>query len=283
MKLNTKQKIALAKAAHRVVRAGRGLTGRGMQGVFRRSGLSFDLNLDEGIDFAIYLLGAFEPEVVRYYDRILKPGDVVLDVGANVGAHTVQFAKRVAPGGMVYAFEPTDYAFGKLMRNTELNSELAPLIRASQVFLNEGDGELVPESIYSSWPLEGGGEELHHSHQGELRETAGAAAISLDAFCDANEIARADFMKLDVDGHEIAVLRGARKVLGEIRPKILMEVSPEGFSEMGYEFSELVEIIRDADLKMTDVATGTEMTVTEEAIRRYVPAGGGVNVLLTRD
>ena len=82
-----------------------------------RGGVNWRLNLTEGIDFSIYLLGAFEPITVAACARLIKPGDTVLDIGANIGALALPMARMAGPSGKVYCFEPTDYAFKKLTAN----------------------------------------------------------------------------------------------------------------------------------------------------------------------
>ena len=93
-----------------------------MQAEFKRGGLRWMLDLDEGIDFSIFLLGSFEPDAVRCFEKRIKPGDVVLDICANIGAHTLRLARLVGSSGRVLAFEPTIYAYAKLRSNLELKS-----------------------------------------------------------------------------------------------------------------------------------------------------------------
>lgn len=85
----------------------------------RRDGIHWDLDLSEGIDFAIFLLGGLELRTLRLYRRLVQPGDTVLDVGANIGAHALPLARLVGASGRVVAFEPTQFAFCKLQRNLE--------------------------------------------------------------------------------------------------------------------------------------------------------------------
>ncbi|HYA66397.1 MAG TPA: FkbM family methyltransferase, partial [Burkholderiaceae bacterium] len=179
--LKTKQKIALASMAQAAVMAVRRIAARGPDVQVRRGGINWHLDLREGIDFSIWLLGAFEPETVRCYKRLLKAGDVVLDIGANIGAHTLPMAKAVGPQGMVYAFEPTDFAFAKLMVNRSLNPGLLPRIQCLQYMLvdSEDAGAATPD-LYSSWPLKPD-EGLHRLHQGRLMATRGAKARTLDS------------------------------------------------------------------------------------------------------
>src|SRR2546423_292610 len=84
-------------------------------------GITFDLDLSEVIDTSIYL-GRYEPDVTAAFERFCRPGDQVLDIGANVGAHTLRLAKLAGETGRVYAFEPMDYAYAKLIQNVALNS-----------------------------------------------------------------------------------------------------------------------------------------------------------------
>ena len=86
--------------------------------VYRR-GLHWSLDLKEGIDLAIYL-GVYEPETIKELKHIVKPGDVVVDIGANIGAITLPLAEYVGVDGCVIAFEPTSWAYGKLQNNLSL-------------------------------------------------------------------------------------------------------------------------------------------------------------------
>ena len=89
MPLNTRQKIACARAASRLVRGMRRLLGLGPEVVARRGGALWNLDLREGFEFSIYAFGGIEIETSRAYRRLVKAGDVVLDLGANIGAHTL--------------------------------------------------------------------------------------------------------------------------------------------------------------------------------------------------
>src|ERR1700751_5151651 len=119
--LTTKTKVSLARLAHSCISAGRKLAGKGDSTIVERNGIRYHLDLNEGIDFSIYLLGAFEPGTQKTLQKLAKPGDVVFDIGANIGAHPLTIAQSVGRSGKVYAFEPADFAFAKLQRNLALN------------------------------------------------------------------------------------------------------------------------------------------------------------------
>jgi FkbM family methyltransferase len=271
--LNTRHKIALAKAVHRLVklyRRGRGLP---MSGLITRRGLTWELDLNEGIDFAIFLFGLFEQETVRFCQSRLNPGDVVLDIGANIGAYTLPLASAVAPTGRVYAFEPTAYAFRKLVANLALNPHLESVVDARQALLSDDRADVMPEAIYSGWPLEAG-VDVHPNHLGELHSTQGAEALTLDSFLAAAE--RVDFIKLDVDGNEIPVLRGGLKVLERFHPPILMELTPHVFTPSG--FAELVYLVTGSGYHFHRL-DGTPLPDQPVELTRMIPRLGSINAL----
>ncbi|MSO73187.1 MAG: FkbM family methyltransferase, partial [Rhodospirillaceae bacterium] len=115
--MKTRTKILIAAMLSRAVRGLRRLLGAGRVGEFDRGGFRWRLDLGEGIDFSIYLLGSFEPITLGACRRLINPGDTVLDIGANIGALTLPMARMTGEAGKVYAFEPTAYAFEKLRAN----------------------------------------------------------------------------------------------------------------------------------------------------------------------
>ena len=275
--LSTRQKIFIAKVAHRFVKAWRRLRGLPTQAEFTRGGLRWLLDLNEGIDFSIFLLGSFEPDAVRCYESLLKPGDVAIDIGSNIGAHTLHLARVVGANGRVLAFEPTAYAHGKLLANLALNPELVPRVSLRQLLLMESSDTAVPETICSSWPLtkEDG---LHPEHLGKAHTTEGAGSSTLDAAVEAAGVGRIAFVKLDVDGHELSVLRGATKTLGASRPPILIELSPSVCIEHGHPFSELVGCLTGLGYRFESFG-GRSLPDEPAALEKFIPTGGGINVL----
>lgn len=272
---NTRQKIALAKLAHRAVKLYRQIRGLPMRARFVRSRLNWELDLKEGIDFSIFLFGAFEPDAVRCYETRVPAGGVAIDIGANVGAHTLPLARAVGPSGRVFAFEPTVFAFEKLKANLALNPELQGRVQARQMLLGDTPGGAVPEAICSGWPLEAG-ENLHPEHLGEPHSTAGATSATLDEALAG--VDRVDFIKLDVDGHELSVLRGARGILERFHPPILIELCPHVCVEHGYPFSDLVEVLTNAGYRFAHF-DGAPLPSEPAALEKHIPKNGSINVL----
>jgi len=277
--LKTKQKIALARMVQTFVMGVRKLLGLGSYTEVMRSGVRWKLDLREGIDFSIWLLGSFEPETVRCYQRIIKSGDVVLDIGANIGAHTLFLAKSAGESGRVLAFEPTDYAFSKLSENCALNNELAPRIQCMQIMLVGEDTENISTpSLYSSWPLkdEAG---LHSLHQGRLMTTSDARARTLDSVIMSAGIGRVDCIKLDIDGFECGMMRGAGEVLTKWQPTIIMELAPYALEEQGGSLHELIELLKKYGYALFDLSKGSPLAMDSEKLEKQIPPGASLNVI----
>jgi len=275
--LTTKTKIALAGLAYRTIAIGRGLLGKGKQVVVRRGGVRWSLDLGEGIDFSIYLLGAFERSTAATLRALVKPGDAVFDIGANIGAHTLGLAKSVGPGGRVVAFEPAEFAFQKLLRNLALNPELEQRTQASQVMLGSGTYKALG-GVYASWPLERV-DSVHPKHRGRFVSTQGATVDTLDGFVERQRINRINLIKMDVDGNELPVLQGGRRVLREQRPIIVMEMSPYVHAEEQHSFAAMIELLRELRYKIEDARNRKTLPLEAAALERLIPDGAGINVV----
>jgi FkbM family methyltransferase len=278
MILTTKTKIALASLAYRAIAMERAVRGRDDYVTAERGGIKWDLDLREGIDFSIYLLGAFERSTLRTLQKLANPGSVVFDIGANIGAHTLGLARSVGPAGRVFAFEPTDFAFAKLKRNLALNPELDSRTRAHQILLAEETGAQLPPAIYASWPLLSN-DALHPKHCGRLSTTSHATVNTLDAFVESEGINRLDLIKIDVDGHEYPVLRGGARTLARFQPVLLMEMSPYVQDEQSHGFGALVSLLQDADYSLEDASTGKTVPLRVAELQSLIPDGAGINVV----
>ncbi len=268
-----------ARVAYQLVNLARG-PWRSKEVEVIRGGLRWCLDLREGIDLSIYLFGAFEPSVVRRYRRLVSPGDVVVDIGANVGAHTLPLARAAGGSGRVLAFEPTCWAFAKLQANLALNPSLVPRVTAEHALLVSPDDRTVPLGIYSSWPLVNGhGEsepaDLHPQHRGMLRGTDGARAVTLDDYLAGDKV---DFVKLDVDGAEPDVLAGAAATVERSRPTIVIEMAPCAY-EGGDGFERIVEFLTSRHYRLEHLRTRRPLPTDAHALAARIPDGSSMNVL----
>lgn len=131
---------------------------------------------------------------------------VSIDVGSHIGYHGILMA-QLAPEGKCYAFEPTD-SFEKLVTNIKANS--AVNIEAIQLGVSEST-VMREDSIFMNW--------------GAPAITRSWGFTSLDDFVSERELERVDLIKIDTDGYELEVLRGAHETLSRFQPKLIIEIN----------------------------------------------------------
>lgn len=186
----------------------------------KRHGVRYALDLSELIDRQIYL-GGWEPATVSFLKRTVCAGDVVIEVGANVGAHTLILADQVGEGGHVIAFEPTKFATAKLRANLALNPALMSRVTLRSELVTNHAGALPSTAIVSSFPVVG--------QVAYKPEQVTADAVALD---DLN-VTRLDLLKIDVDGYDFKVLEGASALLETLRPTVLIELCEHSLKRQG--------------------------------------------------
>lgn len=271
-------RLLLARIAHRIISAARSTLGFDGEALAIRNGIRWKLDLREVVELSIYLFGAFERNTVKAYRRIIRPGHVVLDVGANIGAHSLPMALCVGATGRVIAFEPTAYAFARLLENIRLNPDLAPRITALQAFVVDSPTRRPHRAVYASWPLydEPG---LDPVHGGKLHGLGGSFTITLDDFVRREGLGRVDLMKIDVDGHECMVLDGAQRTLRDLAPTLILEVAPYGHEEQGHVFEACFRRVFEAGYSLFDEATMSPLASSGEELSSVVPGDRSINVI----
>lgn len=173
--------------------------------------LIYNVN-DMYIGRSLDLYGEFSEGEVELFKQVVHPGNFVLDVGANIGAHTVVFARRVGPAGRVYAFEPQRIAFYDLCANMALNNITNVWCRSEAVGAEPGE-VFVPQLDYER-PNNFGGLGLGGYRQGEK-----VPVITIDSL----DLPKCNVIKVDVEGMEEAVLRGALNTLTKFKPILYVE------------------------------------------------------------
>jgi FkbM family methyltransferase len=205
-------------------------------------GVRFELDLNEVIDASLYYSGTFEAAAETVLAASVEPGMMAIDIGANVGYHTFTLAKLTGPAGRVLAIEPTTRAFTRLTRNAALNAFTnITLLKAG---LTDHESGPIEIQFQSSYRLDG-------SIQ-DVRETV--LLTTLDRVVKDQHLSRVDFIKMDVDGFEGKVFRGAAETLRQFRPKMLFEITPAAMVKNGDDPIALLESLRDLGYTMTTEA-----------------------------
>jgi FkbM family methyltransferase len=165
-----------------------------------------------------------DPTLFRLAEEVVSPGHRIWDIGANVGFFTLAAANRAGPDGEVLAVEPdVDLVRLLLWSRRELDrARNAPVdVLCAAISATAGVARLVVAGrARASNALLGFG----HSQMGVSRETRSVATLSLDDLLAAGP--RPDVVKIDAEGAEAAIIRGAGRLLAEVRPVLAIEVTP---------------------------------------------------------
>lgn len=204
-----------------------------------RSGVSFacdgsDRRLPplEALNF-----GRYEPEDADLMWRLLRPGLTVLDVGANVGWYTLHIAKR-HPTSHVHAFEPIPRTSAQLARNLELNGLSNVTLHSHALGESEGSSTFFCPDAYPG-----------AASAVDLEVDSAVSRIDCpvrrldDVVADLG--LRPDFMKCDVEGAELLVMRGARETIKRCRPIIFCEMLRKWTARFGYTPDATMQLLAD--------------------------------------
>lgn len=203
--------------------------------------LHYLLDIKSEIELQLLLYGGFDQGLLSYLGSSLSPGDTFIDVGANIGAVSLPAAAIVGTEGHVFAFEADPLIFDKLNTNINLNSfpYLEPLNQAlgseaeTKTFYRPPSNGVFSEavgSLYSSDWHSGGS-----AFQVEVR--------TLDSVLHALNVSQVDFIKIDVEGAEIDVLKGSLQTIEAHRPNLCIEVCPHTYSAAGWTTQDLMELL----------------------------------------
>ncbi|MFN3405796.1 MAG: FkbM family methyltransferase [Cytophagaceae bacterium] len=169
-----------------------------------------------------YIYFGFPELAFQNFKNFIKEGDVILDIGANIGFTALNFAKLVGPTGTVYAFEPDPYNYLQLENNWRLNKLM------NLKLINIGLG-----STHQIVKLKTELEDNRGKNRVDFNATENFAEVSIvtiDDFVKNANIKFVHLIKIDVEGYEYEVLKGAKNVLKVYKPKLFVEIDEQNLT-----------------------------------------------------
>lgn len=209
--------------------------------------------------------GAYEPHVTRCLAILLRPGDTFLDVGAHIGFFSLVASSLVGPSGRVYAFEANPSIFPILQSNASPYPWLLPQMKAiwkESCSLAFSDPEQAGES--------GWGKLGAIRYEGHIEQIQ---AIALDEWYEEVNSPEIRLIKIDAEGAEPYILEGARRILANARPFLIVEMNDVLLSEGGRSRANVDDALRRHDYR----AFAIQSKVIEEI--RDVPSSSHSEIL----
>ncbi|WP_079150619.1 FkbM family methyltransferase [Streptomyces hygroscopicus] len=229
-----------------------------------RFGATFAVDTQDLIQRYLYLFGVWEPHMTRWLQRRLQPGDVFVDVGANIGYYSVLASRLVGRNGKVVSVEASPAFHRILLRHAQRNG--CANIRAVNAAVSDRD-ELLTFILASSRNM---GANSIVPYDGPAESTFQIAARPLPALLTEEEITRARVIKIDVEGAEGGVVRGLLPLLSRVRPdaELTVEVTPQRMAELGESVDDLLDAVRAHGFHVYHLANDYAAGSYPDALRR---------------
>ncbi len=191
-----------------------------------RSRARFQGSLTVPVDYAdvvqreLFLYGVYEPETTREVERLLRPGQTVLDVGANIGYYTLVFAKAVGETGRVHAFEPVFSLRWTLENNIGASAFRNVAVEGLACWSSRGETEIFEASCRNSDKSSLFAQNADGSQGHKIQTT------TIDTYAAAKPLSKVNLIKIAVEGAELDVLEGSWETIARWRPVLIVEVVP---------------------------------------------------------
>jgi len=244
--------------------------------------LAVDLR-DEGVGCPLFIQRQYEPAETRFIERSLQPGDVFVDIGANIGFFTTLASRLVGPAGRVVAFEPDPDHCAMLRRNLRLNGAHNVVIQNCALGTESGAARLFRSATNFG--------DHRIAAAAEPRASVAVRICRFDDACRELSLDRVDFIKIDVQGYEPYVIAGMGDSLQRLSVgTILMELWPFGIRSAGGSPSSLLDTLVSYGFVLHELdacgelqmASPQELLERAEALNRQEPLSF-VNLVLTKE
>jgi FkbM family methyltransferase len=201
-------------------------------------GLPMRANLCQQYCGDIYYGLGFEHSELSLVKQFVQKDDTFFDVGANIGVYTLLASQLTGEGGHVHSFEPLSDANELLRSNVRLNQ--CGNVTINPVAIGEENGE-VPIYINAQNALSS----LGDTNRGKIVKSQTVRILTLDTYAESAGISKIDFLKIDVEGFEGHVLRGAEKLI-ETSPNLVVmsELAKKNFAPLGFSLKDVLDWMR---------------------------------------
>ena len=232
-----------------------------------RTGKLMRVDPTDYLQALIYYFGTFESHCMFQLKKLVKEGDVVVDIGANIGFYSIVLSDLVGEAGKVISFEPESRNYRKLLENLELNN--ISNVYAHRLGLGEREEtkriHRPPGGNLGSYTISDNKLGIDLSVRQEIEVT------TLDRVAQKLGLDRLDFVKMDIEGYEAKAIEGMTHCLKKFRPILQLEINSVALRKFGTEPTHLVSRLRDLNYrgyivsgrKMIEIGNGREIIFEE--------------------
>ncbi len=181
----------------------------------------------------------YESDNFQFLKDQSRNGSVIIDIGAHIGLFAVRAAQIVGKGGKVYAFEPTPSTFSVLKETIKINNA-GDIVQPQEEAVSEKDGLTL---FYISGTKGDNSNSLVGHRRDRKQEKVEVKLVSLDSFVSKNNIRKVDLVKIDAEGVEAQVLKGAVDTLSKFKPKCILSLHPVAITANGDNLADIYDFL----------------------------------------
>ena len=217
------------------------------------NGVLFKTDVSDTVGHNVYF-GIKDPGQDNLF-KLARPGITVMDIGTNIGLTALTFAKIVGDNGKVFGFEPDPYNHSKAAINKSLNNFKALSLYNIGLAEKEGTASLFNVNATNRGMLR----ILRDNGNTKDLDKTVVNLTTLDRFVEEHAIQKIDLMKIDVEGYELNVLRGASHTLRVHKPVLFIELDDYNLREQGASPSELIGYLQSFGYSITDAVSNQHL------------------------
>lgn len=231
----------------------------------RADGLLMELDSRNWIDWNLLFRGEFEPHVTYLFRQLAPVGGVAVDIGANIGTHTLTLAQALGPTGTVLAFEPNPLVRSVLERNVALNGFLGAHVFDCALGDKPGMRPLrVPKADSAEYSNMGLSSLVALDTPHDLVEVQ---VCTLDDVVRQVGLTRVDLVKIDVQGYECRVLAGMEEVLAHHSSVVVLEHDAWAWAKADATLADATALFQRAGYSLWRMGNGREASIKPWAVR----------------
>jgi FkbM family methyltransferase len=218
-----------------------------------RYGLNYKLDISDYQNWLLYFYCKTDSSfgVVNY----IKNGDIILDMGGNIGQTAMMMAKFAGKTSKVFSFEPFPETYEKFVTNLELNPELKDNVSIENCALGNTVSVL---QMYRDCETNSGSNRMV-SKESVSKELIQVPVSTIDIFVQENNLTKLDLIKIDVEGFEMNVLKGAENTLKKFHPKLFIELNDKSLKDQGSGAMILISFLKELGYCIFEDGKNTEL------------------------
>jgi len=229
------------------------------------------------VSIKLHQIGIWEENETKLIKKEIHKDEVVLDIGANIGYYSLIFAKLVGPQGKIFSFEPEPSNFNLLKKNIEVNNFQNVTVERMAVSDENGKTKLFLSEKDS-------GQHRIYQCKSISNNYVSVDKITLDDYFKNNSLAeKISFVKMDVEGSELGVLKGMKSILNKnYHLKLILEFSPLHLKEFGVNPGDVLKFLKAYDFNFYLIDSNGLKPATEDSLLE-IPLGSEVNIFCKRN